>query len=185
MGEHVHRYKLENYTLDISKGICECGQVKYHANGAGKEIREEVERLNKKEGIMDTGINKDAGSSPSAERVATGPARGHARRKFLDDHRKEIMQDLANKDGKLVREKWNLSPASIRKLLKRWEKEDKELPRFKAPLEPVSPLPDNPYGLPPWQDSWTTETQVKWLEVFCEIKVNENKNKPAAAERRY
>ena len=76
-----------------------------------------------------------------------------------EKHKDEILRDLKLIGRKASKEKWKLPPSTLVTLLTRWG----------VPLEGRGPDNGGLPPLPPWNDKWDPEVQIKWLDTYGKI----------------
>lgn len=79
-----------------------------------------------------------------------------AKHDYYEKHKDEILNDLKVLGRKATKEKWKLPPSTLTTLLSRWG-------------EPVEPHENGLPALPPWNDEWDPEVQVKWLDIYGKV----------------
>lgn len=90
-----------------------------------------------------------------------------ARRQWFRDNKKEMIDDLLSLGKDAFLKKWKVTPKLISPLKrdKYYKQKAAQAPSAAArvPLkEPGDKLP----ALPPWNDNWAPEVQVRWLSVY-------------------
>lgn len=82
-----------------------------------------------------------------------------AKHRYYEDHKDQILRDLHTLGRKPTKEKWKMPPSTLQTLLTRWGVD---------PLEERPSVANHPL-LPPWNDNWDKEVQVKWLDTYGKI----------------
>lgn len=93
---------------------------------------------------------------------------------YYKAHKAEILAKVKTKGESATRKEYQIPSGSWTGLMKRWGRREKATEaegraRKVAPLVPVASSNSFP-NLPPWNDQWSPEVQIKWLEVWSQHK---------------
>lgn len=82
---------------------------------------------------------------------------------FYEDHKKDILADIADIGRSKTLEKWQIPSGSMSKLLNRWLHERPSARALAAASQSNNHLPE----LPAFSNDWAPEVQIKWLETWA------------------
>jgi hypothetical protein len=80
--------------------------------------------------------------------------------KFYEVHKQEILADADRLGEQAMRNKWGIPSTSWYQLKGRWS------PLVAATSPPNGPPTGTLPPLPPFNDQWVPEVQIKWLEIW-------------------
>lgn len=87
------------------------------------------------------------------------------RHRFYVEHKEAIIKDIKELGPKATREKWQIPSGTMTGLKSKW----RILPEQLRPDERPEPKLEHLPQLPPWNDNWTPEVQIKWLDIFLHL----------------
>lgn len=186
--DHVHGWYLKKVEFGISKAHCpECGTTKYVADLAdAPDVVQRVKFLNKQEqgGVVMSKPNTKSAIPPK-------PASRYEMKRYYEDNKEAILEDLAELGEKEMLRRWGISQAtwlsskkgSLIGIAVRWGIVSQEgtrppngmsqLPEGMEPCE--KQVPDAARvnkafpAFPPFDASWPTEVQIEWIITYREL----------------
>lgn len=85
------------------------------------------------------------------------------RHRFYDEHRYEILKDVADIGRQATREKWQIPSATMHQILTSWLDEKERSPGPGADRSTNGHKP----AFPEFSNEWDPQVQIKWLEVWA------------------
>lgn len=191
---HTHNYLIGA----DGKGRCKCGQlVKFNQmdNDMKKWTKDVLVAGDPNYMDSMTSVVKTAekllnvADPPAAPAVKA--ANNHKKHSYYQDHKAEILKDIATLGRPAAEKKWHIASGTMSGLKKIWELEwpvkESRKPSKKAsakvsqnvPGETKEPknIPAINHDLPPFpvfSNDWDLELQLRWLDIWKELRSREN-----------
>lgn len=111
-------------------------------------------------------VDEDGNKCTACSRVVKGNI---TKGLYYEYNKDAILADIKLIGRRDTSRKWKIPQGSFSRLLTRWSKNGAyDL----APAGRKSRAA-GPFGLPAWSDSWGTELQLKWLDIFLYLKIKD------------
>lgn len=177
---HGHSFFLRPYEDGILRGECACGEIRFEVAEWNKANAARAEELNKTLGVKGKPMEE-----PKPELIGRTKEEMDAIRK-LRGKKCRTCQYSYDHDG----QRWcsvENCPSSIPHRVRPAFRPNVEMLATPPRVKPSDPAQDKEtgvfaeaprervqvtsFGLPPWNDSWTEATQIKWLDVLEHITI--------------
>ncbi len=196
--EHVHNWVVKPHSPGVGKGACLCGAARYYPTCFDKEYEEAARELNRKEAKKEVVAQKEevatVAGEPELPPVPPRPSpwSKKAAKDYYHANREQILAEIKYYGTAETARRWGIASGTMTGLKRRWGQViESRQPRVKSSRRqvlktfpgdragsPVKPSKENvQLALPPWNDNWVPEVQVKWLDVFKALSLADAENK--------
>ncbi len=170
----------EKVDIDTLKASLEAQRAKL--DNLEKAAPWEIERL--QEVIANLELSFKEHGQPIPERIQIKEEdnmtiNARARHRYYEEHKDEIISDLLSTGKADTMRKWNIpGGATIYQLMKRWLTPEQIglIPgarRAKSSFS-IATMPNIMPKFPEFKDTWEREVQIRWLELYVELKGQSN-----------